>query len=96
VDEYIPEPKREMDKPFMMSVRMCSRSGARHGGDGARGSRQGEDWGAGGDHRVAREEHLFGVTGVEMFHKSLDEGMAGDNLGLLLRGIEREDVERGR
>ena len=70
--------------------------GARDGGDGTRGPRAGQGGRAGGDHWAARERADSVCTGVEMFHKSLDEGMAGDNLGLLLRGIERTDVERGQ
>jgi len=97
VDEYIPEPKRETDKPFMMSVEdvfsikgrgtvVTGRidRGVVHVGDPAE--------------IVGLKEKSAStvVTGVEMFHKQLDEGMAGDNVGLLLRGIEREDVERGQ
>ena len=97
VDEYIPEPKRETDKPFMMSIEdvfsikgrgtvVTGRidRGVVHVGDPAE--------------IVGLKDKSTGtvVTGVEMFHKQLDEGMAGDNVGLLLRGIEREDVERGQ
>jgi elongation factor Tu len=97
IDEYIPEPKRETDKPFMMSVEdvfsikgrgtvVTGRidRGMVHVGDPA------EIIG------LHEESRSTVVTGVEMFHKQLDEGMAGDNVGLLLRGIEREDVERGQ
>jgi elongation factor Tu len=69
--------------------------GARHGGDGADRPRHCQGGGAGGDHGL-RDTQNSVVTGVEMFHKMLDEGMAGDNVGLLLRGIERTDVERGQ
>jgi len=81
VDEYIPEPKREVDRPFMMSIEdVFSRV------------KIGDPMEIVGLH----ETRTSVVTGVEMFHKSLDEGIAGDNLGLLLRGIERTDVERGQ
>ena len=68
IDSYIPQPEREIDKPFLMPV-----------------------------------EDVFGikgrgtvVTGVEMFKKLLDEGIAGDNVGCLIRGVERDEVERGQ
>jgi elongation factor Tu len=97
VDEYIPEPKREMDKPFMMSVEDVFSIKGRGTVVTGRVDR--------GKVKIGEPVEIIGlhekntssvVTGVEMFHKSLDEGMAGDNLGLLLRGIEREDVERGQ
>jgi elongation factor Tu len=97
VDEYIPEPKREMDKPFMMSVEDVFSIKGRGTVVTGRMDR--------GIVKVGDPAEIVGlkeksmntvVTGVEMFHKQLDEGMAGDNLGLLLRGIERTDVERGQ
>ena len=97
VDEYIPEPKREMDKPFMMSVEDVFSIKGRGTVVTGRIDR--------GKLKVGDAAEIIGlkekstatvVTGVEMFHKQLDEGMAGDNVGLLLRGIEREDVERGQ
>ena len=97
IDEYIPEPKRELDKPFMMSVEDVFSIKGRGTVVTGRVDR--------GRVKVGEPVEIIGlhekntssvVTGVEMFHKSLDEGMAGDNLGLLLRGIEREDVERGQ
>jgi len=97
IDEYIPEPKRETDKPFMMSVEDVFSIKGRGTVVTGRMDR--------GIVKVGDPAEIVGlkekststtVTGVEMFHKQLDEGMAGDNLGLLLRGIERTDVERGQ
>ncbi len=96
VDEYIPEPVREVDKPFMMPVEDVFSIKGRGTVVTGRIDR--------GKVKVGEAVEIVGlqdksmasvVTGVEMFHKSLDEGMAGDNAGLLLRGIERADVERG-
>jgi elongation factor Tu len=96
VDEYIPEPVREMEKPFMMSVEdvfSIKGRGTVVTGRIERGMvKSGETVEIVG----LREKSVSTVvTGVEMFHKTLDEGQAGDNVGLLLRGIEREAVERG-
>ena len=97
VDEYIPEPKRETDKPFMMSIEDVFSIKGRGTVVTGRIDR--------GKIKVGEPVEIVGlaekststvVTGVEMFHKMLDEGMAGDNVGLLLRGIERTDVERGQ
>jgi elongation factor Tu len=96
LDSYIPEPKRETDKPFLMSVEDVFSIKGR--GTVATGRIEQ------GKVKVNEEVEIVGlretkktvVTGVEMFHKLLDEGMAGDNVGLLLRGIEREDIERGQ
>ena len=96
VDEYIPEPKRDMDKPFMMSIEDVFSIKGRGTVVTGRIDR--------GVIKVNEPVEIIGlretqtsvVTGVEMFHKMLDEGMAGDNVGLLLRGIDREDVERGQ
>jgi len=96
VDEYIPEPKREMDKPFMMSVEDVFSIKGRGTVVTGRVDR--------GVIKVGEPVEIIGlqdevinsvVTGVEMFHKTLDTGQAGDNLGLLLRGINRDQVERG-
>jgi elongation factor Tu len=96
VDSYIPEPVREVDKPFMMPVEDVFSIKGRGTVVTGRVDR--------GKVKVGEPVEIIGlrdksmasvVTGVEMFHKMLDEGMAGDNLGLLLRGIERTDVERG-
>jgi len=96
VDEYIPEPKRDTDKPFMMSVEDVFSIKGRGTVVTGRIDR--------GIIKIGEPIEIIGLretkstvcTGVEMFHKQLDEGMAGDNVGLLLRGIEREDVERGQ
>jgi elongation factor Tu len=97
VDEYIPEPVRDVDKPFMMPVEDVFSIKGRGTVVTGRAER--------GKVKVGEPVEIVGlkekstasvVTGVEMFHKSLDEGMAGDNIGLLLRGIERTDVERGQ
>jgi elongation factor Tu len=97
VDEYIPEPVREIDKPFMMSIEdvfSIKGRGTVVTGRVERGRiKVGEPVEIVG---LAEKATTSVVTGVEMFHKSLDEGIAGDNLGLLLRGIERTDVERGQ
>ena len=70
--------------------------GAGHGGDGAGGAREGEGAGRDRDCGVAAGQSFKRVvTGVEMFKKLLDEGQAGDNIGVLLRGTEKDDVERG-
>jgi len=96
VDEYIPEPVRQTDRPFMMPVEDVFSIKGRGTVVTGRVDR--------GKVKVGETVEIVGlrdevvtsvVTGVEMFHKLLDEGMAGDNLGLLLRGIERTDVERG-
>jgi elongation factor Tu len=96
LDEYIPEPKREVDKPFLMAVEDIFSIKGR--GTVATGRIEQ------GKINVNEEVEIIGiretkktvVTGVEMFHKLLDQGMAGDNVGLLLRGIERDDIERGQ
>jgi elongation factor Tu len=97
VDEYIPEPVREVDKPFMMSIEdvfSIKGRGTVVTGRVERGRiKVGDPVEIVG---LAEKSTASVVTGVEMFHKSLDEGIAGDNLGLLLRGIERTDVERGQ
>src|SRR5512134_818268 len=95
VDEYIPTPERQVDKPLLLAVEdVFSISGrgtvgtGRMGGGKVRGGGKVEIVGL----RRTRESVL---TGVEMFRKSMDEAIAGDNIGLLLRGIEKEDLERG-
>ena len=96
VDEYIPTPEREIDKPFLMSVEdVFSISGR---GTVVTGRIEK------GIIKTGEEVEIVGlrdtvkttVTGVEMFRKLLNEGMAGDNVGLLVRGIKKEDVERGQ
>ena len=96
VDEYIPEPVRDVDKPFMMpmeDVFSIKGRGTVVTGRVDRGVDQGGR--TGGDRGAAREEHELGGDGRGDVPQALDEGMAGDNCGLLLRGIERTDVERG-
>ena len=96
VDEFIPEPEREMDKPFMMSVEDVFSIKGRGTVVTGRVDRGQVKTGENVDIVGLREKSVSTVvTGVEMFHKLLDEGQAGDNVGLLLRGIDREDVERG-
>ena len=96
VDEYIPMPEREIDKPFMMPVEdvfSIKGRGTVVTGRIDRGVVHTND----PVEIVGLQEKSMNsvVTGVEMFHKILDEGMAGDNVGLLLRGVGREEVERG-
>jgi elongation factor Tu len=96
VDEYIPEPVREMEKPFMMSVEDVFSIKGRGTVVTGRVDRGQVKTGESVDIVGLREKSVSTVvTGVEMFHKLLDEGQAGDNVGLLLRGIDRDDVERG-
>jgi elongation factor Tu len=96
VDENIPTPVRDVDKPFMMPIEDVFTIKGRGTVVTGRIER--------GVVKVGESVDIVGlqdetkstvVTGVEMFHKTLDEGMAGDNAGVLLRGIDRDDVERG-
>jgi elongation factor Tu len=95
-DKYIPEPKREIDRPFLMPIEDIFSITGRGTVVTGRVER--------GRVHVGEEVEIVGfretrktvVTGVEMFRKLLDEGMAGDNIGLLLRGIEKDEVERGQ
>ncbi|MFN9629619.1 MAG: elongation factor Tu [Cyanobacteriota bacterium] len=95
VDQSIPEPEREIDKPFLMAVEDVFSITGR--GTVATGRIER------GKVKVGETVQIVGikdtrettVTGVEMFRKLLDEGMAGDNVGLLLRGIQKDDIERG-
>jgi elongation factor Tu len=96
MDDYVPEPARDLDKPFMMAVEDVFSIKGR--GTVATGRIEQ------GIVKVNDEVEIVGVkptqksvvTGIEMFKKSLDQGQAGDNAGILLRGIEREDIERGQ
>lgn len=97
VDTYMPNPVREMDKPFLMSIEDVFSIKGRGTVATGRVER--------GKVKVGDEVDIVGikpdvkksvVTGVEMFNKTLDEGQAGDNLGVLLRGVEPEDLERGQ
>jgi len=96
VDGYIPQPQREVDKPFLMPVEdvfTISGRGTVATGRVERGTiKVGEEVEIVG----IRETQKTVVTGVEMFRKILDEGQAGDNVGCLLRGIKRDEVERGQ
>jgi elongation factor Tu len=96
IDDFIPAPKREIDKPFLMAVEdvfSISGRGTVITGRVERGKvKVGEEIALIGLHPEIKKTV---VTGVEMFRKTLDEGQAGDNLGLLVRGIEKTDVERG-
>ena len=96
VDSYIPEPVRAIDKPFLMPVEdvfSISGRGTVATGRVERGIvKVGEEVEIVGIKKTAKTT----VTGVEMFRKLLDEGRAGDNIGALLRGVKREDVERGQ
>ncbi len=95
VDAYIPEPEREVDKPFLMAVEdVFSISGR---GTVATGRIERGKVKVGETIEIIgiRDTQTTTVTGVEMFQKTLDEGMAGDNVGLLLRGVKKEDIERG-
>lgn len=96
LDDFIPEPKRDLDKPFLMAIEDVFSIKGR--GTVATGRVEQ------GIVKVNEEVEIVGlrdtrksiVTGVEMFKKNLDQGQAGDNVGVLLRGIEREDIERGQ
>ncbi len=96
VDDYIPTPKRDVDKPFLMAIEdvfSISGRGTVVTGRIERGKiKVGEEIEIVG---LAPETRKTVVTGIEMFRKILDEGQAGDNVGLLLRGVDKEDVERG-
>ncbi len=97
LDEYIPEPEREIDRPFLMPVEDVFSIKGRGTVATGRVER--------GVVHVGDEIEIVGlkpdiektvVTGVEMFRKTLDEGRAGDNVGVLLRGVDREEIERGQ
>jgi len=96
IDSYFPEPKRDVDKPFMMPVEDVFSIKGRGTVVTGRIERGRVKVGDSVEIVGLRDKSLATVvTGVEMFHKTLNEGIAGDNAGLLLRGIERTDVERG-
>jgi elongation factor Tu len=96
VDEYIPEPKRETEKPFMMAVEDVFSIKGRGTVVTGRVDRGHAKKGDQVEIVGLRETKSSVITGTEMFHKELDEVVAGDNAGILLRGIERDDVERGQ
>jgi elongation factor Tu len=95
LDTYVPMPEREVDKPFMMPIEDVFSISGRGTVVTGRIER--------GKVKVGEEIEIVGfkptekkvVTGVEMFRKLLDQGQAGDNVGVLLRGVKKEDVERG-
>jgi len=95
VDEAIPQPEREIDKPFLMAIEDVFSITGR--GTVATGRIERGKVKVGETVQVVgiRDTRETTVTGVEMFRKLLDEGMAGDNVGLLLSGIQKEDIERG-
>ena len=97
VDDYFPVPERDVDKPFLMPVEdVFSIKGRGTVGTGRieRGIiHTGDDVEIVG---ISKEIHKSVCTGVEMFNKTLNEGQAGDNVGLLLRGVEKKDLERGQ
>jgi elongation factor Tu len=95
VDAYIPTPERDIDKPFLMAVEDVFSITGRGTVATGRIERGKVKVGETVELVGIRETRSTTVTGVEMFQKTLDEGMAGDNVGLLLRGIQKEDIERG-
>jgi len=96
VDQFIPEPVREIDKPFLLPIEDVFSISGRGTVVTGRAER--------GVVKVGDEVEIVGIrptqktvcTGVEMFRKILDQGQAGDNIGVLLRGVKREEVERGQ
>jgi elongation factor Tu len=96
IDSFVPEPKRDIEKPYLMPVEdVFSISGR---GTVATGRIERGIVKVGEEVEVVgiKETQKTTVTGVEMFRKTLDEGQAGDNVGILLRGIKREEIERGQ
>jgi elongation factor Tu len=97
VDSYIPEPQRDIDKPFLMPVEdvftITGRGTVATGRIEQGVVHTGDEVEVVGIHQAVEKTV---VTGVEMFRKLLDEGRAGDNVGCLLRGVKREDIERGQ
>ncbi len=96
VDEYIPEPSRDLDKPFLMAIEDVFSIAGR--GTVATGRIERGVIKAGEEVEIVglRPTQKTTATSVEMFNKSLDEGRAGDNVGILLRGLKKEDIERGQ
>ena len=95
VDAYIPTPEREIDKPFLMAVEDVFSITGRGTVATGRIERGKVKVGETVEIIGIRETRNTSVTGVEMFQKTLDEGMAGDNVGVLLRGVKKDDIERG-
>ncbi|GAA4912277.1 elongation factor Tu [Nesterenkonia rhizosphaerae] len=96
VDEFIPEPERDRDKPFLMPIEDVFTITGR--GTVVTGRAERGTLAINSEVEILgiREKQKTVVTGIEMFHKQLDEAWAGENCGLLLRGLKREDVERGQ
>ncbi len=96
IDEYIPDPKRDIDKPFLLSVEDVFSITGR--GTVATGRAERGKVKVGDNVEIVgiQETRKSVVTGIEMFRKTLDEGIAGDNIGVLLRGIEKDQIERGQ
>jgi len=97
IDTWIPEPTREMDKPFLMSIEDVFSIKGR--GTVATGRIERGACKVGDACEIVglrSENKATVITGVEMFQKTLDGGMAGDNVGVLLRGVEKDDIERGQ
>ncbi|MCU0542372.1 MAG: elongation factor Tu [Oscillatoriaceae cyanobacterium Prado104] len=95
VDAYIPTPEREIDKPFLMAVEDVFSITGRGTVATGRIERGKVKVGESVELVGIKDTRTLTVTGVEMFQKVLEEGLAGDNVGLLLRGIEKKDIERG-
>jgi len=96
IDEYIPDPKRDVDKPFLLSVEDVFSITGRGTVATGRAERGKVKIGDNVEIVGIQETRKSVVTGVEMFRKTLDEGIAGDNIGVLLRGIEKDQIERGQ
>lgn len=96
IDEYVPDPKRDIDKPFLLSVEDVFSITGR--GTVATGRAERGKVKVGDNVEIVgiQETRKSVVTGIEMFRKTLDEGIAGDNIGVLLRGIEKDQIERGQ
>jgi elongation factor Tu len=97
LDDFIPEPQREIDKPFLLAVEdvfSIKGRGTVATGRIERGVVKVGD--VGEIIGLTSDKKTTTITGVEMFNKSLDQGQAGDNVGCLLRGVEKEDIERGQ
>ena len=96
VDEYIPTPERDVDKPFLMPIEDIFSISGRGTVVTGRVERGVVKVGTEMEFLGIRETHKKVITGVEMFKKLLDQGQAGDNVGLLVRGLDKDAVERGQ
>merc|ERR1712054_464943 len=95
VDDYIPAPERETDKSFLMAVEDVFSITGRGTVATGRIERGQVNVGDAVELVGLKETKATTVTGIEMFQKTLDSGMAGDNVGILLRGVQKEQIERG-